>query len=228
MNKFLKIAIISIVLLSVSKPAKSENVDYGGIISFNISKSFNDYFTFIYNQEIWFDNNFTNLERFSPYAIFRTSLIKKYLNFDAIYCYIYMPKVDLDTRYVHRYQLGLSGGYRWGNFSWNAYSRFETNFVKAGMDGDFSPIQSWRNKLFLNWHIKEECKWTPYVAAELFNAMANPSLKGLDKVWVDIGTTYAVNKRLTLNMYMREGFTFKPETLAGINNFISTGFSLRL
>lgn len=203
MNRFYRFLCLSVIALVVSTAAPAREAESAGLFYLSIEKRFNDFFLIQLQQQLWLDNNFTNLERYMPFVDFKVTLLKDYVYFDALYFYRYQHKTDGSSVNTHRYQLGLSGGYKWQHFKLSGYSRFESDYVKKDADLPYNRCY-WRNRIVGTAYLKEGCKWAPYSAVEIFNTMNWPTDNGVERLWFEIGSIYTINKTFSMDFKIRE------------------------
>ena len=141
MNR-LKRLFITIVLIIAGQSAMAAESEVGGMFSLTLNKQFNDYFSANIQNHLWLDRNFTGLERYMGGINLKTTLVKKYLYFDAFYWYRFRNKNGKE--HTHRYQFGLSGGYSLPRVKFSAVSKRESNHVFSNGNKPFN-IYYWRN-----------------------------------------------------------------------------------
>lgn len=187
----------------MAQSSHASKMESGGMFCISLEKRFNKYFMMQVQQHLWLDDNFRHLERYMPVADFRITLWDNYLFFDALYFYRYQCTPSGESKNTNRYQLGLCGGHKWGHVGFNAYSRFESNYIKVGAELPYNRCY-WRNRLQVNGYLKKGCKWSPYGAIEVFNTMNWPGENGVERLWFDLGATYGINKTFSMDFKIRE------------------------
>lgn len=229
MNRLSKFLFASVMTFLVSSTAvcSAREAESASLFCLSIEKRFNDYFQIQLHQQLWLDNNFTNLERYMPFVDFKVTLLKDYVYFDALYFYRYQHKTDGSSVNTHRYQLGLSGGYKWQHFKLSGYSRFESDYIKKNADLPYNRCY-WRNRLVATAYLKEGCKWSPYSAIEVFNTMNWPGdNNGVERLWFEIGSMYSINKTFSMDFKIREILPTLDKTQK-ISTYIGVGCNIKL
>lgn len=226
MNRFYRFLCLSVIALVFSTAAKAREAESAGLICLSIEKRFNDFFLIQLQQQLWLDNNFTNLERYMPFVDFKVTLLKDYVYFDALYFYRYQHKTDGSSVNTHRYQLGLSGGYKWQHFKLSGYSKFESDYIKKNADLPYNRCY-WRNRIVGTAYFKKECKWAPYSAVEIFNTMNWPKDNGVERLWFEIGSMYTINKTFSMDFKIREILPTLDNTQK-ISTYIGVGCNIKL
>lgn len=233
------LAVIALVIIGES--AYATTAESGGMFSIAIDKRFNDYFHMTLQNHLWLDENFTHMERYQPFVGFKTTLVKKYLYFDALYFYRYQKNSNDNSVNVHRYQLGLSGSYKLPRVAFSGYSRFESNYFFVSADRPYN-VCNWRNRLVVTGILKNNDKVAPFCGIEFFNqtnwgskfnderGYSNKATKGLERIWLEAGTNYKINKTFTMNFIVREVLAIfnKPEGKKKCSTMFGVGCTITL
>ena len=226
MNRLKKLLIIVILLIS-GQTAFAAEAESGGMFHLILNKQFNDYFNINFQQHLWLEQNFTRMERYMVGANAKTSIIKKHLFFDTYYYYRYR-NVGGNSEHTQRIQFGLSGGYSLPKVKFSAVSKMEANFVSISGNDPFN-IYFWRNRLAVNGILKNNDKVSPFCAIEVFNQMnwreefnrerGYENKKGVERLWIDLGVDYKINKTFLMTFTIREQlalFSKRYSTMFGI------------
>ena len=224
MNR-LKRLFIAVVLIIAGQSAIAAEAEVGGMFSLTLNKQFNDYFSANIQNHLWLDRNFTGLERYMGGINFKTTLVKKYLYFDAFYWYRYRNKNG--NEHTHRYQFGLSGGYSLPRVKFSGVSKMESNHVFLNGNAPYN-IYYWRNRVAVNGILKNNDKVSPFGGIEVFNLLnwreefnlsrGHVNKKGVELIWLDFGVDYKINKTFTMTFMVREQIMFfspKYSTMLG-------------
>lgn len=104
----------------------------------------------------------------------------------------------------HRYNIYLTGSYKWDRFTFSLRERFQHTYrvgVKEKADRA-NPKQILRSRLQISYNIRK-CKFNPYVSCEFFNGLNDPQKNELEKVRYTIGTEYKLNKKNSFDFCYR-------------------------
>ena len=215
MNRVKKI-LIAFTLIFTWQSAVAAEAEVGGMFALTLNKSFNDYFSMNIQNHLWLEENFTHMERYMVGANFKTALIKKHLYFEALYYYRYRNRSG-HSENTHRYQFGLSGVFSLPRVKLSGVSKMESNHVFISANDPFN-IYFWRNKLAINGILKNNNRISPFGSIEVFNQLnwredfnkmrGYTNQKGVERIWIDLGVDYKINKNFILTFSVKEQIIF--------------------
>lgn len=231
MNRLKKFCII-ILLVFTGHIVKAADAESGGMFHLILNKQFNDYFNINIQNHLWLEQNFTRMERYMIGANFKTSIIKKHLFFDVYYYYRYR-NINGHSENTQRIQFGFSGGYTLPRVKFSGVSKMESNFVVISANDPFN-IYFWRNRLAINGILKNNDKVSPFCAVEVFNQLnwreefnrerGYENKKGVERLWIDLGVDYKINKTFLMTFTIREQialFSQRYSTMFGVGCVIN-------
>lgn len=143
----------------------------------------------------------TSLERAMSILVVNTQLVPTYLNLNVLGFYLYYRMSENNYNHLLRYHLGLSGAAPMGKpltFTWS--SRFESTYI---VGGNGIPINKFRARVRFVGNIPQS-KFQPFLGSELFLKLNNPNAGHAERVWIDAGVTYNIDKNNKIEFLIRE------------------------
>lgn len=141
----------------------------------------------------------TSLER--AMTIFGTDVdvIPTYLKVTVLGFYLYHRADNGVYRNLLRYHAGLNGAvpFKPVTLTWGA--RFESTYVV----GNNTPVNKLRTRLRLSGNIPNS-KFSPYIGAEHFLQLNGTSAGHTERIWIDLGVTYKIDKNNSVELLIRE------------------------
>ena len=141
----------------------------------------------------------TYMERAMTIAGIDTEIIPTYLKVTALGFYLYHRGDAGNYRHLLRYHVGLNGAVPFQplNLTWGA--RYESTYVV----GNSTPTNKLRTRVRLVGNIPNS-KFAPFLGGEHFLQLNGTSAGHTERIWIDLGVTYKIDKNNTVEFLIRE------------------------
>ena len=140
----------------------------------------------------------TNMERAMTIFGGDVDIIPTYLKVTALGFYLYHRSDAGQYRNLLRYHLGLNGAApsQYFTFSWGA--RYESTYIV----GNKTPVDKFRARVRFSGNIPNS-KFSPFIGAEHFLQVNGDSAGETERVWIDLGVTYKIDKHNSVEFLAR-------------------------
>ena len=206
------------LILATLKLLAQDYPDAGSWNTFNVEKTINSKFTFLFTEELRLKENFTRLN------LFYTNLGMEYKvtkNFKAALVYRWIDKYQDDDSYSfrNRLMLDLTLKKKFGKvtFSYRNRTQVEARDIYTSAAGKIPEWYS-RNKIGAKYDMGK--RYTPFASAEFRYQFHDPRNVESDGYWhrdrYVLGAEYEINKKNTFSAYyliQREYNVLSPQNL---------------
>lgn len=176
--------------------------DGGGIVSASLSRDFGRFASAELEQELRFDNRFTELDRSATSVGFGYTFFRDMLKASAGYDLLYRKEENY-YEFRHRFALSLTGEYAYYDFDFKLRTRMQATYRDEDYgDYKFNPKYVWRNKLEVAYNIFGS-QWKPYIAGEIFCPTNHQLGFHADEYRLIAGVKYRYSRRVSLNAQVR-------------------------
>ncbi|MBR4070775.1 MAG: DUF2490 domain-containing protein [Bacteroidaceae bacterium] len=141
----------------------------------------------------------TSMERAMTIFGVDTEIIPTYLKVTALGFYLYHRGDAGNYRHLLRYHAGLNGAvpFKPLNLTWGA--RYESTYIV----GNSTPVNKLRTRIRLVGNIPNS-KFAPFLGSEHFLQLNGTSAGYTERIWIDLGVTYKIDKNNTVEFLIRE------------------------
>lgn len=141
----------------------------------------------------------TSMERAMTIFGVDTEIIPTYLKVTALGFYLYHRGDAGNYRHLLRYHAGLNGAvpFKPLNLTWGA--RYESTYIV----GNSTPVNKLRTRIRLVGNIPNS-KFAPFLGGEHFLQLNGTSAGYTERIWIDLGVTYKIDKNNTVEFLIRE------------------------
>lgn len=141
----------------------------------------------------------THMERAMTIFGGDVDIIPTYLKATALGFYLYHRSDAGQYRNLLRYHAGLNGAvpFKPLTLAWGA--RFESTYIV----GNNTPVDKLRTRLRASANIPNS-KFSPFIGAEHFLQLNGTSAGNTERIWIDLGVTYKIDKNNSIEFLVRE------------------------
>lgn len=141
----------------------------------------------------------TSMERAMTIVGVDTEIIPTYLKVTALGFYLYHRGDAGNYRHLLRYHAGLNGAvpFKPLNLTWGA--RYESTYIA----GNSTPTNKLRTRIRLVGNITNS-KFAPFIGSEHFLQLNGTSAGHTERIWIDLGVTYKIDKNNAVEFLIRE------------------------
>ena len=126
-------------------------------------------------------------------------VIPTYLKVTALGFYLYHRSDAGQYRNLLRYHAGLNGAVPFKPLTLTWGARFESTYIV----GNNTPVDKLRTRLRASANIPNS-KFSPFIGAEHFLQLNGTSAGNTERIWIDLGVTYKIDKNNSIEFLVRE------------------------
>ena len=126
-------------------------------------------------------------------------VIPTYLKVTALGFYLYHRSDAGQYRNLLRYHAGLNGAVPFKPLTLTWGARFESTYIV----GNNTPVDKLRTRLRASANIPNS-KFSPFIGAEHFLQLNGTSAGKTERIWIDLGVTYKIDKNNSIEFLVRE------------------------
>ena len=141
----------------------------------------------------------TSMERAMTILGVDTEVIPTYLKVTALGFYLYHRSDAGQYRNLLRYHIGLNGAVPFTPLTLTWGARYESTYVV----GNATPTNKLRTRIRLSGNIPNS-KFSPFVGSEHFLQLNGTSAGHTERIWIDLGVTYKIDKNNSVEFLIRE------------------------
>lgn len=200
MNKF---AVVWLLIICGAATAFAQDKDFGVWTSVEAEKKILPGLTASVEGEFRTRNDLGTVDRYSG-SIGLSYRIWSFLKFGGEYSYIRFNHDKRGWENGHRYNLFVTGSYKWQRFNISLRERYQHTYRKgvSSTQKRANPKDMLRSRAQVAYDIRKS-PFTPYVSMELYHTLNDPQDNGLEKIRYTFGTHYKLNKRHSFQLFYR-------------------------